>query len=137
MLEKDISRRTLLKVIAAGCSVVVASSLPRDWVKPVIDAGLLPVHAQTTSGGTITGEVWGCGSGSWAPSVNATVTLLVGSLPYSAGTTDGDGAFVFAGIPTGTYDLHADDGYNSYDFTGVVVTAGTTTNVGNMGSPGC
>lgn len=48
MLEKEISRRTLLKAILAGCGFVVASSLPRKWVKPVINAGVLPVHAQSS-----------------------------------------------------------------------------------------
>jgi hypothetical protein len=137
MLDNEISRRTLLKVIAAGCGVVVASSLPREWVKPVINAGVLPVHAQSTGVGSIIGTIYGCGSGDWAPSVGATVTLMVGPLPYLNTTTNASGEFTFTGVPSGTYDLHGDDGWSTYDYNDAVVTTGLTTDVGNIGAGGC
>jgi hypothetical protein len=120
MLENEISRRTLLKVIAAGCGVVVASSLPREWVKPVIDAGMLPVHAQTTSGGTITGFLRNCGLAYW-PDI-----VTVDGLGLSSGPSSSpDGAFIITGVPAGTYNLTcvATGGTAS----GVTVTVGTTT----------
>jgi hypothetical protein len=133
MLEKEISRRTLLKVIAAGCGVVVASSLPRKWVKPVIDAGLLPVHAQTTSGGTIIGRVVACTGGPTpVPMAGVTVTVdgtsftaISGSLPL--------GEFTISGVPAGTYDVST----VYWTESGVVVTEGEITNAGDIGPGGC
>jgi hypothetical protein len=44
-------RRKLLKVLAAsGGAFVAATLLPEKWVKPVIDWGVLPLHAQTSPG---------------------------------------------------------------------------------------
>ncbi len=46
----QMSRRTLLKIIAAaGGSMAASAMLPGKWVKPVMRAGVLPVHAQTSS----------------------------------------------------------------------------------------
>jgi hypothetical protein len=43
------SRRRLLRALAAtGGAVAGASLLPGEWVKPVIEAGVLPAHAQVT-----------------------------------------------------------------------------------------
>jgi hypothetical protein len=42
-------RRKLLKVLAAGGGAVAfATLLPKKWVKPVIDWGVLPLHAQVS-----------------------------------------------------------------------------------------
>lgn len=47
--EKTISRRELLKAIAAtGGAVTAAILLPGEWVKPVVEVGLLPAHAQVS-----------------------------------------------------------------------------------------
>lgn len=43
-------RRKLLKTIAAGTGAVAAGkSLPENWSRPVVDAVVLPGHAQTSS----------------------------------------------------------------------------------------
>jgi hypothetical protein len=48
--EKTIGRRELLKALAAtGGAVTAASMLPGKWVKPVIEAGVLPAHAQSSA----------------------------------------------------------------------------------------
>jgi len=45
--ETMVSRRKLLKALAATSGAVVASQmLPGQWMKPVIESGLLPAHAQ-------------------------------------------------------------------------------------------
>jgi hypothetical protein len=45
--EEKIGRRDLLKAIAATSGAVVAASvLPSSWTKPIIEAGVLPAHAQ-------------------------------------------------------------------------------------------
>lgn len=44
-----LSRRHLLKALAATGGAAAASSLlPSKWVKPVVDVGLLPAHAQVS-----------------------------------------------------------------------------------------
>lgn len=47
---KEQSRRSLFKSLAAGGgALITAKSLPGAWVKPVVDAVLLPAHAATSS----------------------------------------------------------------------------------------
>ena len=47
--KSSVSRRKLLKSIAAGSGAIVAGkSLPENWTKPVIDSVMLPAHAQTS-----------------------------------------------------------------------------------------
>ena len=46
------SRRNLLKAIAGlGGAVAVGKALPQRWTQPVVDAVLLPAHAQTSFAG--------------------------------------------------------------------------------------
>lgn len=53
-------RRKLLKTIAAGSGViVVGKSLPDNWSKPVVDAVMLPAHAQTSPPLTVTFNYFG------------------------------------------------------------------------------
>jgi len=42
------SRRTTLKTLFGGSGFVALSALPAQWVKPVVDAVVLPTHAQTS-----------------------------------------------------------------------------------------
>jgi len=45
--ETMVSRRKLLKALAATSGAVVASQiLPGQWMKPMIESGVLPAHAQ-------------------------------------------------------------------------------------------
>ena len=127
MLEQEVSRRTLLKIIAAGCGLVVASSLPREWVKPVIDAGLLPVHAQTTSGGTLTGLLQTCGY------LYAGESVTIDDLGLTSPITGDDCIYTITGVPAGTYDLTASNGATA---SGVVVINGGTTTV-NLNTTAC
>jgi hypothetical protein len=47
--EMQISRRRLLKALAAaGGAVAVSSMLPKKWEKPVVEGGVLPAHAQVS-----------------------------------------------------------------------------------------
>jgi hypothetical protein len=56
MIKKSITRRELLKVlVAAGGGITAAAFLPAKWVKPVVQSGVLPVHAQTSGLGRIYG----------------------------------------------------------------------------------
>ena len=47
--DHDLNRRELLKVLAAaGGGLAAAAFLPGKWLKPVVEAGVLPAHAQAT-----------------------------------------------------------------------------------------
>jgi hypothetical protein len=47
--EETLGRRQLLKALAAtGGAAAAASLLPGKWAKPVIEAGVLPAHAQVS-----------------------------------------------------------------------------------------
>jgi hypothetical protein len=47
--QETLGRRQLLKALAATSGAVAASSmLPGKWARPVIEAGVLPAHAQVT-----------------------------------------------------------------------------------------
>ncbi len=53
--ETNLNRRELLKVIAAsGGGLVAAAFLPAKWLKPVVEAGVLPAHAQGSRTLTLT-----------------------------------------------------------------------------------
>jgi hypothetical protein len=48
--ETSLGRRKLLKALATGGGAIVATTtLPGQWVKPLIEIGLLPAHAQASS----------------------------------------------------------------------------------------
>ncbi len=51
---KTIGRRRLLKALAASGGVAISSLPPGRWVKPVIEIGYLPAHAQTSPQPTAT-----------------------------------------------------------------------------------
>ena len=47
---KMVSRRQLIKALAATGGVVAASALaPSKWTKPSVNVGVLPAHAQITA----------------------------------------------------------------------------------------
>ena len=51
MTPQKISRRHALKtLLAAGGGIGAASFLPAKWLKPVVESGVLPAHAQTSGG---------------------------------------------------------------------------------------
>ena len=88
------SRRQLLKaLIAAGGTAAASAMLPAEWCKPVVEVGVLPVHAQispapvdytvycdsTPGGGDIT---LGAPSGTGAiAAITATLVVTSGSGP--------------------------------------------------------
>lgn len=42
------ARRRLLQSLVAGGAAVTVKNIPQQWAKPVLDAGVLPAHAQAT-----------------------------------------------------------------------------------------
>jgi hypothetical protein len=86
MLQESVTRRQMLKIIAATSGGVAAASLlPEKWVKPFIEAGVIPVHAQT-SNPTATPAA---ATATKAPT--ATSTPAVGSYQVSANATPTSG----------------------------------------------
>lgn len=59
-LKEEVSRRKLLKILAASGTAIAASAvLPGKWMKPVVNMGVLPAHAQQSgrfSIGNFTGD---------------------------------------------------------------------------------
>jgi len=56
-MKSNDNRRKLLKSIVAGSGAVIAGkSLPETWSKPVVNAVLLPAHAETTDSASLPGE---------------------------------------------------------------------------------
>jgi hypothetical protein len=52
--RKPIGRRDALKMLAASAGAVLgAAALPAKWMKPVVETGVLPVHAQSSNTITI------------------------------------------------------------------------------------
>ena len=50
MSKPNVSRRDLLKtMLAVGGGLTVAAFLPKKWIKPVVGAGVSPVHAAASS----------------------------------------------------------------------------------------
>ncbi len=46
--NKKLSRRDAMKILAAAAGATVLANLPSQWSKPGLEAGVLPVHAQTS-----------------------------------------------------------------------------------------
>ena len=48
--QQELSRREVLKALAAiGGAAAASALLPERWVKPVVEAGVVPAHAQSTN----------------------------------------------------------------------------------------
>ena len=47
--KKQISRRDAMKLLAAAVGAATIANLPPEWIKPGLETGVLPVHAQTSS----------------------------------------------------------------------------------------
>ena len=72
-LDKDDSRRSLLKKLAVGG--IAGAAMPAQWSRPVIDTVILPAHAQT-SDTTIRGGGGGGGAPGPAPADSLGEELL-------------------------------------------------------------
>ncbi len=72
---RRIGRRQLLRTLAASSGVVAASALvPGKWSKPLVEAGLLPAHAQVTPAPTMTSTPTATPTGTQTPTATPTDT---------------------------------------------------------------
>ena len=119
------SRRKLLKSIAAGSGVAVASkSIPESWSRPVVNSVMLPAHASATGTFQITAQLTNtasdqCGSFGETFRIDGTVqanngvdlTGVLLNLHYTDNPPDGDFVNFEVAIQSG----------NTYSFTTVAV----------------
>jgi hypothetical protein len=140
MSQSPISRRQLLKILAATAGTAVLSSVPTKWKTPVIEVGMLPAHAQTLSGlGAISGTVTISGITSpirrSAPSKPGTscstdaVVSVVGTSLFAC--VDFGNTYTINNVPPGTYTVTVvgqfTDCADPPPHPNVVVHAGQTT----------
>ncbi len=52
--QPTISRRKLLQALVATGGAITLTNLPRQWQTPVIETGVLPIHAQGSPSGDLT-----------------------------------------------------------------------------------
>ncbi len=138
MPESPISRRQLLKVLAAAAGTAVLSSVPNKWRTPVVDVGMLPAHAQTLSGrGAISGtvvtliETNGARMPGDKPPPSFCTYAIVTVLPSgpSACVDLTSHQYTISNVTPGTYNVSASNGCNTETISPIVVTAGNTTMV--------
>ena len=88
--QENESRRTLLKhlVAAGGAAIGAAATLPDTWVKPVVDAVIVPLHAQTSPGIINPITLAGNWSGAWNDPVQGTsgTAAMTVTVDANAGT---------------------------------------------------
>ncbi len=84
--ERNLSRRGLLKALAAaGGALGAAAFLPGKWVKPVVEAGVLPGHAQSTGDNNtlrLVGPLYIYLQGTEAPALNPGSLQYLGEMQY-------------------------------------------------------
>ena len=48
--QSKVSRRDAMKILAAALGAAAVANLPSEWSKPGFEVGVLPAHAQTSTG---------------------------------------------------------------------------------------
>ncbi len=143
----------LAGLLAAGGAATVAAFLPEKWTRPVVQTGVLPVHAQASG---LTGAIDGTFLFNNEPIEGITIGCF--SIPIidrkpgprsdpapvkvQETLTDASGFFTFTGLTPGIYDvgfLGKGSWYYRSDLLGgscyITVLAGRTAN-GDFGFPG-
>ena len=138
MSQPSISRRQLLKIVAAAAGTAVLSSVPNKWETPVVDVGMLPAHAQGLSGnGAIDGYVvlqytfnpTGTNSPANNVSVRTISPLVINGLVGAPVPLAGEDLYHYTinNVPAGIYTVQANSSCGGGNKSGVGVTAGATT----------
>ncbi len=110
--NKKLGRRDMLKLMSAGAGgIAVSAFLPKKWTKPVIDAGVSPVHAAASNlTGTITGHTYSVSPLLNQPGLKVPFTVngplagcvvTVDGMPSLTATTGQDGLYTITGVPVG------------------------------------
>ena len=110
-MSQKLSRRDLLKVLAAAAGTAALSSVPNKWKTPVVDVGMLPAHAQSLSGlgaiqVTAYSQIGAPISKLKEPNVCAFAQVSIDGHPEWTPQCCAAGATVtFSNIPTGDYTV--------------------------------
>jgi hypothetical protein len=108
MLQKPISRRTLIKaLLASGAGVTAASFVPGKWLKPLVTTGVLPVHAQSSLNSGIDGTVYDESRSNPLAGVVVTASLTTTGLP-------GQGSGLKLASPAARVGSSTSTGINGY-----------------------
>lgn len=126
----DSDRRNLIKSLAAGGTIAVA--LPKRWTTPIVDAVVLPAHAQTSDSCAAPGT-----GSSNTPGLTANVTFAVidggGDLIVVGESDVPDVCFVGVGGGPGDRGLTCE----VLDCNGTLLASEDTDTFGDIGSGGC
>jgi hypothetical protein len=142
MSQSSISRRQLLKVLAAAAGTAVLSSVPNKWKTPVVDVGMLPAHAQTLSGrGAIKVTVTTLTAPIRNPKAPASCSFADVTIPTLSLEHCFDfpgGTYTFTNIPPGNYIVYCNfpDTCPPPMQDNITVVAGQTATA-NFDVPGC
>lgn len=106
----QITRRQLIKILAAATGTAVLSSVPNKWKTPIVEVGVLPAHAQGSLGtGTITGHVYQTVVGvnqPKSPKISGTplagAQVMVDGTSLQSNLTGQDGAYTITNVPAGS-----------------------------------
>jgi len=124
MSNKELSRRRLLKKLAAGSGALGAvSALPEKWRKPVVDSVILPAHAATTTApASCNGKI----AGSWSVSAHSANGVVNFTTTY---VLSNNGTYTESGIAAGTWSLSGN--------TVTLTSSGGDTLTGAITPPNC
>lgn len=89
----SLTRRQLLKALLAAGGAATVSMLPSRWVKPVVDVGVLPAHAQVSATPTLPPDL--------TPTATIQAPYAINSLTFY--NPDTNTAFFHPGDPIATY----------------------------------
>lgn len=151
MSQEKISRRDLLKMLAASAGAAALATVPNKWVTPVVEIGALPAHAQTSrSPGAISGTVQltlndkpAAGKrpdpvSIFTVSVLTTALTATPTYDHTVGNID---FYIYTvnNVPPGTYTVECtyNCGPSSQDVTSVHVSQGVTTTGVNFSFTAC
>ena len=122
MSELPISRRQLLKVLAAAAGTAALSTVPNKWKTPVVEVGALPAQAQLSGVGTVAGFVnqpppdGPVQGGSKSPQAVCTdpggfkafgAVVSVDGFPLLTATTNQNGFYSISNVPAGSQHITA------------------------------
>ena len=109
MSLQKLSRRELLKLLAAATGAAAISTIPNKWVTPIVEIGALPAHAQGSASGSIQIIFGNQGSPikgnapTLTPSFTVNITLQGQFVTLYSHQFNGTGSVLFSPVAAGTY----------------------------------
>ena len=95
------SRRNLLKSLVAGGAAMSVKTMPESWTKPVVNAVILPAHAQSTPSVAGSSPTWITPSGSLGADFTERLSSFAVNAVTGAGTRPVSYAVLSGSLPGG------------------------------------